>query len=311
LHQFDEHHSALEGFSEYYNKVVHPLFLSKENERKEILKTAFVSCGLIIVFGLILSIWSLSQLGGKFLFFLFGFVTLFSAFWTYKFLIRGIRKFAKQEIIGAICQYLGFSFVMKPSPRPSLAGWSGLGLIRRNLHEYSKVIITDRMQGKIRGLRFDSVEVKTHIEDTSVGTIFHGQLISLELPYALSGRTAVLRNISLLQPNRRSGMKRVGFVDSKFEGIFEVYSTDQVEARYLLTPTLMQTILDIEQEAEGWFFRLGFEKNKLFIAIETKDQFEVEPMINPLTDPSHTQKILNEFSALYNLIDAIAEPMRL
>jgi len=47
-------------------------------------------------------------------------------------------------------------------------------------------------------------------------------------------------------------MKRVGLVDPVFEKIFEAYGTDQVEARYLLTPTFMQRLVRLFCHAPPW-----------------------------------------------------------
>ncbi len=35
--------------------------------------------------------------------------------------------------------------------------------------------------------------------------------------------------------------------DPRFDGVFTVYSTDQVEARYLLTPTFMERLADLPE----------------------------------------------------------------
>ena len=62
--------------------------------------------------------------------------------------------------------------------------------------------------------------------------------------------------------------------DVKFEEFFDVYTTDQVGARYALTPLLMQRLTEV-------YLRLGSQINavlredKIYVAIETwRDNFE-------------------------------------
>ena len=62
--------------------------------------------------------------------------------------------------------------------------------------------------------------------------------------------------------------------DVKFEEFFDVYTTDQVGARYALTPLLMQQLTEV-------YLRLGSQINavlredKIYVAIETwRDNFE-------------------------------------
>ena len=105
-------------------------------------------------------------------------------------------------------------------------------------------------------------------------------------------------------------MKCVGLVDPVFEKIFEAFGTDQVEARYLLTPVFMQTLVDLENSINGKNIRFGFDKNQLFIAVETNDQYEAGSMFKPLIDPARTQKILDEIGAVYDVVDIVSRAKR-
>ena len=65
-----------------------------------------------------------------------------------------------------------------------------------------------------------------------------------------------------------------------FSKIFEAYGTDQVETRYLLTPTFMQRLVDLEQSVDGKKIRFAFTGGQLLIAVETENRYEAGSSLN-------------------------------
>ncbi|TXI86744.1 MAG: DUF3137 domain-containing protein [Crocinitomicaceae bacterium] len=69
------------------------------------------------------------------------------------------------------------------------------------------------------------------------------------------------------------GMERIKLEDSSFEKCFEVFGDDQVESRYILTPSLMRRFVELRDKKQ--FFGASFRENQLFIVVYlTKDLFE-------------------------------------
>ena len=75
-------------------------------------------------------------------------------------------------------------------------------------------------------------------------TVFDGLLIELVLPRSLTGTTAVVADEGLLgnlgTRLRPTTLPRIRLEDPRFEKRFEVYGSDQIEARALLTPAFME-----------------------------------------------------------------------
>ena len=63
--------------------------------------------------------------------------------------------------------------------------------------------------------------------------------------------TIIRRDMGKVNPKAVQGLKRVGFASSQFEGLFEVYSDDQVEARYLITPDFMERLIAFSDDYLG------------------------------------------------------------
>ena len=59
---------------------------------------------------------------------------------------------------------------------------------------------------------------------------------------------------------------------------------------------------------DGKNIRFGFIGGLLLIVVETDNRFEAGSMYKPLVAPERTQKILDEFSALLDVIDGVLEP---
>jgi len=310
LHQFNEHHPELKGFSAYFAKEIFPFLSAREADRKVSLKKAVFACLFISIIGLIAIVVIIAIQGVSNIIFYVGIVTVMAIGGLYRYLMRDVQSFTKQKIVDGICSYVGWQFDAQPA-LPILSHWSSLMLIRKGYerierYRSNKIKLEDEISGSAHGALFKSIEVKlTRKSGKNRVTDFQGQLMSITFPRTFLGRTIVLRDKGFLQGKKKGDMKRVGLVDPVFEKIFEAYGTDQVEARYLLTPVFMQTLVDLENSVGGKNIRFGFDKNMLFIAVETKNQFEAGSMLEPLTDPACTQKILDEIAAL-SMISSIS-----
>jgi hypothetical protein len=101
------------------------------------------------------------------------------------------------------------------------------------------------------------------------------------------------------------GLKRVGLEDPKFEKVFEVYGSDQVEARYLVHPVLMERLLDLEASFHGQKLRCAFEYGDLLIAVEGGNLFEPGDLFKPLPDPARARRIVEEIGKVLRVMDGV------
>ena len=87
------------------------------------------------------------------------------------------------------------------------------------------------------------------------------------------------------------------------EKAFQVYSTDQVEARYLITPDRMERLVALERHFKGGKLRGIFEGDHLTLALEAKDQFEAGSIWKPLYNPQRYIRALTEIGLVCDVID--------
>jgi len=115
-------------------------------------------------------------------------------------------------------------------------------------------------------------------------TIFQGLFIVAEFNKHFKEQTVILPDYaqntfgnmigSWLQSNNINRNKLVKMDSPEFEKAFVVYSTDQIEARYILSHTLMQRLLDFKNKSSHPVY-ISFIGDSIHMAIEyNKDLFE-------------------------------------
>lgn len=110
----------------------------------------------------------------------------------------------------------------------------------------------------------------------SITISFQGMFAVAEFNKTIKGRTVILPDFfekrigylaKTLQSMNFERDKLVDLEDIKFEKEFVVYSTDQVEARYILSPALMARITALKRKIDRPIM-LSFTGNKLYLAVE-------------------------------------------
>lgn len=141
-------------------------------------------------------------------------------------------------------------------------------------------------------------------------TIFDGIIIELDMNKQFNGQTVVKTDHGIF--NRFhcvANMENVKLEDVVFEKHFEVYSTDQIEARYVLTTAFMERILQLKQVFKGKKIQFSFFDNKLIIAIDTsKDMFEVSSLFHKIPDYKRACETFNQITAVCSIVDILLLP---
>ena len=325
MHKFNEHHAAFDDFSPFYFQVIGPRLRAQEAVRKTAVKKTILYLALtplVVVVHVLIAIfkveWGVAGaeydaigIVGSSLFTMplyIAYVIIYSQ--------RKIRTATKNSIVGGFCRFKNWTYfsgklLTKSSYEPfGLSSFASLGFIPN----YNSAAIEARITGKIHESYFQffratfSRAKETVYEYCPWKYRFRGQFISISFPKNFLGQTVVLPDKGLFNLKKIRGLKRVRLVDPVFEKMFEVYGTDQVEARYLLTPDFMQRLVDLEHAFKGKSIRFGFVENQLLIAIETSVKLGVGSMFKKLDDPARTQNVLNALSAIYDVVDGVSKP---
>jgi hypothetical protein len=147
----------------------------------------------------------------------------------------------------------------------------------------------DLMYGKIEDVEFRASDVKLeerHVQQTKNGTrvyyvaYFLGRVFHFTFNKPFEGFLQVLESGS---PLSNRGYKKVQMESVDFNKKFKTFSTNDLSAFYVLTPDIMERIMELEKTHPG---RIGFSftGENLYIAINNnKDTFELK-MFKPVDD---------------------------
>lgn len=144
--------------------------------------------------------------------------------------------------------------------------------------------------------------------------VFNGLVVQLDFNKNFRGHTIVIpdRDGQILggllgESKSRKAKQLVLMENPDFEKIFSVYSTDDQEARYLITPKLMELVLEA-QALLGVELRLCFKLNRLFVTVpQTKDRFDVGLFSGTVTP----ETALGDFVDVVNLAERLVDTLDL
>ncbi len=144
-------------------------------------------------------------------------------------------------------------------------------------------------------------------------TVFHGLVLELDFPKTFKGKTLLCKDEkyfgNLIKGKAFHGLQRIELEDPEFEAMFQVFSSDQVEARFVLTTAFMERLLALARLRSpngASIVQCVFEENQMVIAIPTeKDLFEPGSIRKSalLVDDIHI--FLSEVKEIFELIDLL------
>lgn len=165
-----------------------------------------------------------------------------------------------------------------------------------NYHQVQAIISEEQLYKKVR----------TKNGSHNV-TVFQGIVILLETNKKFEGKTLVLKDSGWLNLFKKIGRpERVKLEDVSFERQFEVFSDNQIEARYLLTTAFMERMSEVKKAFQGKNIQFSFFNNKLLIAIETNhNMFEVSSLFRRATNRKMIDRAFEQFASVTEIIDIL------
>lgn len=150
-------------------------------------------------------------------------------------------------------------------------------------------------------------KIESREKGVNIKDVFSGIIILLAMNKNFSGQTVVLKDKGILNIfNGVMGLQRVVLEDSVFEKEFEVFATDQLEARYLLTTAFMERMLKVREAYKSNKIQFGFFDNYLLIAINTKkNMFETTSLFRSCTNRKMIDETFEQFTSIMAIIDIL------
>lgn len=335
-----QNNEELEGFETHYSQHVKPLEESFEEKRIKALATrnkrAVISAiGFVLVSSIVVAIVMINKLKLPEEFeipdLLYPILVIWALiyYWCYN-PIKKYKQNIKQEIFPKI-----FSFFEKinyssdvPVNMKDLKQRSGI------IPKYHSCKMEDYISGDLDGVELKMFQAYLTKRESTGGnstsskkTVFKGIIISLSMNKNFSGKTVVKKDVgkigNLFKGRDLSDLQRVKLESSEFEKDFEVYSSDQIEARYLLTPTFMERLLKFPELFSGNSTKIGigilthklshpcvvecsFYDDQVLITVSTdKDFFEVASVKQSVDFKNDANIIMEEIKQIEEIVEVL------
>lgn len=239
-------------------------------------------------------------------------VTIFVMGGLYMWVTKPKRDYAKaykKDILPKLAATLGLTYFidrkipmyeMKPS---------------KIVPKHDKYKSEDYFEGTYKNvaLKFSEINLKEKRRGKNRSyhvSVFKGLAILLEMDRKkFNGHTILQQNRSKFIEwfkEKSSGMERADLVDPEFEKLFDAYTTDQVEARYLIDPAIIEELKGIKSEYDGKKMLVAYFDSKVLVLVATKtNHFEPANIRIKATDPISILNMKSEIVQILSLIDRL------
>lgn len=298
-----------------------PLLETYEVRRKGVLKRIWISCGVVVGLALL----SMAVAFGKgaepipsvFLPLILGGVGIGIAFY---FSSNGYKRDFKNEVVRSVIEAYREGIRYDPVGYVSEGSFRESGLFTKGIDRYRG---EDYVTGTVDKTEFSFSEIhaeyKTTTRDskgrrsTQWHTIFKGVFFIADFHKEFRTKTVVLPDTAekmfgfLGQKLQSMNFLRGSLIkleDAEFEREFCVYGDDQVEARYILSPSLMRRILELKQTFGSKIY-VAFVNSKVFVGIScSRDRFEPR-LFREVNDLSLIREYIADLEMIVGIVEAL------
>lgn len=164
----------------------------------------------------------------------------------------------------------------------------------------------DRVRGRIGQTPFEASEVaRTYSTGTGKNNrsyeVFRGLLFHLDFGQQLSGVTLVDPERALShQLGVRDALSLVNFDNPAFEKEFAVHTSSESEARSLLTPAMLESLLTLRRQADKPIF-LAFKGRRAYVGVDYRRTL-FEPRIVQTVSKEAVREIAGHFAFVESIV---------
>jgi hypothetical protein len=282
-----------QNLQQFYAGELQPILQELEKRRVKTRDRALFS-GFIVFIVITLLALAIGRALGGVAFFIIVIVGPITWWLINRGAINDYRSQFKQQVVGRLVNLYNPDLTYSPNEGITRSEFQASQIYRHRIDRYSK---EDLLLGQLGATHFRFSEVHAEYKTTTTNskgqtqthwhTIFKGIFFIADFNKNFNGTTIVLPDTAerawggfgkMLQGwSAKLGAQPgqlVSLEDPEFEQLFAVYSTDQVEARYILSTSLMERLV-IFRNRIGQPIALSFINSCVYIAMSTnKNYFE-------------------------------------
>ena len=312
---FVEDNSFQKGFGEHYRQRLLPLVRAYEIDRLKALSQAKNKIRILLPVMIMLPIlsffcWDIAEFDpdiGEILFY----ANLLGIGCLYAYALKSINQYTKSvkdNVFPRILEFLGDFVFSSTNPEfdKILKSFEDFSIIP----SHSRFECEDHISGN-----YNSVAIQLFEADLQrrrrrgYRTIFSGLIIKLEVKKKFEKKTVIKTDKGSIGNWFRDSvgsMNTVRLEDPEFERVFEVYSEDQVESRYLLTPTFMERLLKVRETFKSGDIQCSFYNKSFLMLIPISGSiFEPGPITEREDFIDDAKSLLSEMELIFGIADTL------
>lgn len=230
-------------------------------------------------------------------------------FWAAWQLSEAYRRLYKSQVLPRIAARFG-SLTWRRAEPP-------LDDFRRHrlFPEWDRATAEDEIFGDYRGMPLSIVELTlTRGSGKRKRTVFRGVTCAVTLPRGLAGVTVVVPDRGMLgnlaERLRGGPCEPVRLEDPVFEKAYEVYASDQIAARALLTPAFMERFMSFAASGRFGAPVALVQENRLLLALASQtghDLFEPPSYLKPAAARDAVVQLHDDIEAVLRAADAVID----
>lgn len=309
---------SVSELTDFYYKELYPSLNELEETRKRIISQFKWYGGMGVSIFAIVALWMGKNFGllhPLMIAIVVGFIALASI--TYRFMTDGYAKDFKERIITPLIHAIDPHLLYNPDFMVSQYLFERSDLFKHSIDRYSG---NDYVKGSIDGvpLEFSDVHAEYQSKNSKGNsewhTLFRGLFLVAEFNKHFKSKTVILPDLAektfgnliggWLQSINISRDKVIQLDDPLFEKHFVVYGNDPIEARYILSHSMMKRIVEFQKKISHPLF-ISFVHNHIHVGIGTeKDLFE-PAVFTSLLDYKQAMEYVNTLQNTIGLVEEL------
>ncbi|MGZ8547020.1 MAG: DUF3137 domain-containing protein [Sulfuricurvum sp.] len=309
---------SLSELTDFYYKELYPSLEELEKARIQILSQLKWYGGMGVVIFLLSATW----IGKNFGFLhplmmgvVIGFIAIAGT--TYRFMIKEYAKDFKEKIITPLIGAIDPHLLYNPNFMISQHLFERSQLFNHSVDRYSG---NDYVKGSIDGvpIEFSDIHAEYQTKDskerTQWHTLFRGLFLVAEFNKHFKSKTVILPDLAektfgnliggWLQSKNMSRDSVIQLDDPEFEKHFVVYGTDPIEARYILSHSMMKRILEFQRKLDHPIL-ISFVHNHIHIAIGTKKDLFEPTLFHSLLNYAKAMEYINMLRSTIGIVEEL------
>lgn len=303
------------SFDQYYQDKLLPNLLILEEKRKKNKKFGVIAFVFVFLTYLIANIFLYYDLA-----ILVGFISIIPALIFFFFKKSPIKEDFKNLIVAKIVKYIDesliynhYGFIPQPVFRSSLLFRNRIDRYKGDDHVKGKIGKTDIEFSELHAEYKTTTRTKNGGKQTQWHTLFKGFFIIADFHKDFEQKTLIVPNnmpsfMGFIGRKLKKWSAPIGKIvkleDVEFSKYFVVYSEDQIEARYLISTSMMQRILNYRKKWDKTM-HISLIDSKLYMAISTNKNFFEPTTFKSLLGIENYQEMLEYMNLIIEVVEEL------